>query len=169
MRLILPHRLLAGLWCGCFSLVFGVASLWDSHLVTAPTGGDVLYAQQAEEAEETGDAQQEGQSRTYQRLRHGENFCSADYGFIIFNRDFLTLHFQVSRVFYDAYVAAWGYREADLKALRAWHQTARQAAFKSATARGETQAQFDAETKALQARYDQKVADYMASKSFKFL
>ena len=162
MRLSLPSRLLSGLLAASFALVLYLAGGLQERMAVSSLGGDRLYAQGAADGEQ-------GQSRTYQRLRRADGQCMADYGFTNFNREFLTVHFEVPSATYDNYEAAWGYREKDLAALKTWHEQARKDAYEKATARQESQAQFDADIDALAALYDKKVKDYLASKSFQLL
>ena len=162
MRLGPPPRPLFGLLGLSFALLVILAGGLQERMAVFPAGRDRLYAQDAADGEP-------GESTTFQRLRRSAQMCSADYGFSNFNQDFLTVHFELPGATYDDYRARWGYRDADLAALRAWHEQARQAAYKKAAAQKKTQAQFDADLDALQKLYDKKMRDYLAGKSFRLL
>lgn len=162
MRLGPSARSLLLLGTAAFALVYSLAADWQRRLVVMPVSGDVLYAQDSDD-----DAG--GQGKTFQRLRKTPQAATAEYGFVNFNRDALTIKFQMPRGAYERYVSDWGYRESDLADLSKWHDAARAAAYKTATAKHESQAQFNADLASLKAQYDQKVKDYIASKCFRFV
>ncbi|MBI3552768.1 MAG: hypothetical protein HY077_09630 [Elusimicrobia bacterium] len=162
MQIALPYRLLIGLWAASFATVCSVASRWQERMTVRPFGRDILYAQ---EADDGGGAQ----SKTFQRLRRTPQAATAEYGFINFNQDFLTMRFSVPRAAYEAYLSDWGYRDADLASLKSWNEAARQAAFKDASRLHKSQAQFDQDIAALKVQHDKKVNEYMAGKKFRFV
>lgn len=168
MRSALPLPLLSGLWAASFGLVVHISSGVQERIAVRPVGNDVIYKQD-DENDDQAQMQSSGKSKTYQRLRKASDFYIADYGFTNFNHDFLTIHYQIPSRPYEEYINSWGYSETYLNSLKTWSAQARNAALKTATARHETQAQFNQDLAAIQAQYDQKVKDYMASKSFRFL
>lgn len=135
--------------------------LWERALVIEPIDGVVLRAQSSGDDEEESDASQKI-SRTAERL-------SAQYSFKNFNGDRLRVSYEIGKKALDAYENGWGYRQKDIAAINAEHETARQAAHKRATALRRTQAQFDAELAALARERDQRVDAYFKSKGFKIL
>jgi hypothetical protein len=168
MRFALPLPLLSGLWAASFALVVHVAAGVQERIAVRPVGIDVIYKQDDENADQEQE-QAPGQSKTYQRLRKSPQAYMADYGFTNFNRDFLTIHYQLPKRPYEEYINSWGYSTAYLDNLKTWSSQARDAALKTATAKHETQAQFNQDLAAIEVQYNQKVKDYMASKSFRFL
>jgi hypothetical protein len=123
---------------------------------------EVLYRQSSSEADE-------GSGHASQRIRKTGSLITADYGFKNFNDDELTIHFQLPQSALEAYSSGFGYRKKDLDDLSAWHEAARQEAYRRIVGERKGQAQLDAALGALKTEYDRRVRDYMASRGFRVL
>lgn len=111
----------------------------------------------------------QGQARASQRLGRTPDSFFAEYSFQNFNRDRLQVRYQIPRNSYAAYCDGFWYSQAGLDALSQWHNDARKSAFKLAVATHKTQSQLDSAMANLQAEYERKRRDHLASKGFKLL
>lgn len=170
LRLPAPrHGLLLALSLGV-ALRWGAE--WDSRLVLRPVDGMAL-AGQASDEEEEGELEegappsQSGGPRTYQRIRKTADRRTAAYGFSNFNRDRIEIAYSIPERVFQPYNQSFGYRKADIAALRAARDAAKQQAFADAQRRGQTQAQYDAAVAALDRKYEQDLHAYMAGHGFR--
>lgn len=136
----------------------------ERALAVLPVHGTVLYAQDSGEEEDA-----PNDHRTYQRIARRGDTLVAEYGFMNFNKDRISLHYGLKASAWSAYDAGFGYYKKDLRTLDAWHNGARAAAYKQALARRATQAQLDAELARLKQEYDRRVRQYLADKGFKLM
>ena len=120
-------------------------SEWEAELVVYPTGMDLARAQSADEEEEDGAADEEDspvirnktETGTSQRIWKDGGTLRAEYHFINFNRDKLNVSFSMPEAYYKNYLTGYGYTDREFVALKAWHEKAHQAAWKSAYMAGE--------------------------------
>lgn len=163
----LPLSLAAAL---AWILTAWTAARVEDAFAVMPVDGMVLYAQDSDDEEDEDDGSAAPPDRrTYQRIRRQGDALVAEYGFINFNKDRLLVNYGLKSAAWSAYDAGFGYYKRDLKALDAWHDAARDAAYKQVLARRGSQAQLDAEMESLKRQYDRKVKDYMAARGFKIL
>lgn len=120
-------------------------------------------------AQDSGDDEEEAESRSYQRIRSGGASVVAEYGFQNFNRDKLSVRFEVARKALNEYEATYGYSKADLDGIEAWHDAARQGAYQYAVKNNKGQKALDAAMANLKAERDKKVREYMSERGFKVL
>ena len=104
-----------------------------------------------------------------QRLKSLPEAFSATYTFRNFNRDELTIDYRMGKSALAKYEASFGYYKKELDALKAWHHGARTDPYQSAIKNGQSQDKLDAAFKALQADYDRRINDYLASRGFRRL
>lgn len=141
----------------CYGAALALA--WRGQKALPPPIG--LYDQSS------GGDDEAGESRTTQRLLQTKDSYIAEYGFQNFNRHWLQVQYQAPKTAYGVYCDGFGYAKDDLDAIDAWHNKARQGAYKFAISAKKTQAQLDAAMAKLKAERDKKVADYLASRGFK--
>lgn len=146
----------------CLTLCLVLGSRWD-RLLQAPLVAGMRVYDQASGTEPSGGP------RTFQRLRKTQQACFAEYGFQNFNRDLLQVQHQVPRKVFEEYDAAFGYSKEDVAEIDAWHEQARQGAYKFALKSNKGQAQLDAAMGHLKAERDKKIKDYMLSKGFRIM
>jgi hypothetical protein len=91
---------------------------------------------------------------------------SIDYAFRTYDGEALSARFQIPRSSYEADFASWGYRDADLYVLRYLRDAARWSAFKTANARGRSQAELDAELASIKTDYEWKFKEYLIARGF---
>ena len=119
----------------------------EHRLYAAPAGGVILRAQSSAD-EEAEDDEQEKETQQYtsrenrtekgtaQKIfRDGAN-RKAEYHFINFNKDALSITFAMPDAEYRRYAAAYGYSDADLDILKSWREKTRQEAWKAALPAG---------------------------------
>lgn len=138
-----------------------LAAVWQPRL-SALT--QELAAQDAGDEDE-----EEGGGRSYQRIRASGPSVVAEYGFQNFNRDKLSVRFEVARKALSDYEATYGYSKADLDAIEAWHDSARQGAYQYAVKNNKGQKAVDGAMANLKAERDKKIREYMAERGFKVL
>lgn len=140
-RLLLCCVLLAA----SFAVSLKLCSDWDAKLVIRPYGMDLQRAQSSDEdgdGEDTGGGEDEAapvkkiETGTSQRIWKENGQFRAQYNFINFNRDKLTVGFNMPAAEYKKYLAGYGYTDAEFAALRAWREQAHQDAWKEAYAKG---------------------------------
>ncbi len=122
-----------------------LAARWEA-LLAPPPGGGVLLRAQASDGEE--DAEEEAEEEEYtsretrteagtaQRTWRQGNSLNAEYRFVNFNKDRVTVSFSMKAPDYRRYLAGYGYTDADLAALKSWRESARQAAWQKGWAAG---------------------------------
>jgi len=139
------HHLLA--LAACFAAAFILGAEWEKKLELYPVGGDLARAQSSgeeDEEEEEGEEEEESEEKTYtSREKHTEKGTSqkiytegtslkARYSFINFNKDRVTVNFGMSGRDYMNYMSGYGYSDQEMRKLRTWRETTRQAAWKQA-------------------------------------
>ena len=138
--------------CGCvlltgfFAVSLRLSSEWEEKLAIYPEGMDLPYAQAADEDNDEDDADEEGgedavpQSRpetaTAQKIWKENGVLKAQYHFINFNREKLSVSFGMPVTEYRNYLSGYGYSDAELSALKDWREKAHQAAWSNAIAKG---------------------------------
>jgi hypothetical protein len=104
-----------------------------------------------------------------QKLRTLPDAYSASYTFRSFKHDDLTIDFKYPKQALAQYESKFGYYQKDLDAIKAWHNDARQGAYKLAIKTGKSQKDLDNAMKNLQAENDRRVKEYMASRGFRLM
>ena len=126
----------------CLAVSAALGREWERKLAAPPAGPDILRAQAADGEEEDEDAQdytsQETRTEkgTSQRIYREGSALRARYDFVNFNKDRLGVSFGMTERDYNNYLTGYGYSETDMARLKAWRETARQAAWKEALPRG---------------------------------
>ena len=145
-----------------FAAAFQLGGEWDARLVIPPVDGQILAAQSSgDEAEETSDG------RVTQRIRKDGGAHSAEYAFLNFNQDRISVSFKLDDRDFRKYDGSFGYRTEDLDELKQWRDTARKSAYQVAVKTGKSQAQLDAAVASVDKEYDRKRDEYMRSKGFR--
>lgn len=135
---------------------------WNERLVIAPVDGQILAGQSSGD-EDAGSSD----GRVSQRIRKDGGAHSAEYGFVNFNQDRISVSYKLDDADFRKYDGSFGYRTEDLSEFKTWRDTARKSAFQLAVKTGKSQAQLDAAVAAVDREYDKKVRDYMQSKGFR--
>ncbi|MCM2268458.1 MAG: hypothetical protein NDI60_11885 [Elusimicrobiales bacterium] len=124
---------------GCLACAWTLCAQWEALLAPPPGGGLVLRAQASADEEEADTEEQEYTSRetrtekgTAQRIYKEGAQLKAQYHFINFNKDRVSVNFAMSAAEYRKYLAGYGYADFELNGLRAWRETARGDAWKKA-------------------------------------
>ena len=145
-----------------FAAALRLAGEWDEILVIAPVDGQVLAAQPSgDEPEESSNG------RVSQRIRKDGGEHSAEYGFVNFNQDRISVSYKLADSDFRRYDGSFGYRTEEIGGLKKWRDGARQSAYRLAVKTGKSQAQLDAAVKTVDTEYDKKLHDYMKSKGFR--
>ncbi|OGR64772.1 MAG: hypothetical protein A2X31_07335 [Elusimicrobia bacterium GWB2_63_22] len=142
----------------------------ERRLYAPPDGGVILRAQASSEEEEEDEEEVQYTSResrteagTSQRIFKEGAARKAEYRFINFNKDRLTISFSMRDADYRRYTAGYGYSDADLDILKAWRENARQAAWKAALPKG-GKAAADAAVAAVDLDYDTRLRALLRSR-----
>ena len=144
--------------CAAFGVAVVLGARWERALVIEPVDGVRLYGQSSENGPSNG---------ATQRLQTLAGALAASYSFTNFNQDRLAIEFRLARAAWARYDGTFGYYKRDIAAIDAWHNAARQGAYKLAVKQRRGQAQLDAAMVSLQGERDAKVRDYMTARGFK--
>ena len=123
----------------CFAASAALCLEWERKLAALPAGPDILRAQSSggnEEERNYTSRETRTEKGTSQRIYREGSALRARYDFINFNKDRLGINFGMTGRDYSRYLAGYGYSEADMAGLKAWRESARQAAWKEALPRG---------------------------------
>lgn len=130
------HFLLLAL---CFATAAELGLQWERLLVVPLAGRDLTRGQSAEEEDGEDEEEQDYTSRekrtekgTSQKIYRQGGVDKAQYSFINFNRDNLTVNFAMTAADLKAYQAGYGYTDTDLAKLKIWHDGARTEAWNEA-------------------------------------
>ena len=145
-----------------FAAVFRSAGEWNERLAIPPVDGQILAAQSSGEESEEGSG-----ARVTQRIRKDGGIHSAEYGFLNFNQDRISVSYKLDDADFRTYDGSFGYRTEDLDDLKKWRDNARKSAFQVAVKTGKSQAQLDTAVATVDKEYDKKLLDYMRSKGFR--
>lgn len=120
------------LLAACFAVSARLGAEWEDKLVLPLCGRDLLRAQSSEDEEEDEEEEQEYTSKekrtekgTSQRIFREGAALKAQYGFINFNKDQVTVSFGMTEAEYKKYLAGYGYTDIDLAKLRIWRDATR--------------------------------------------
>jgi len=119
----------------------------EHRLYAAPAGGVILRAQSSADEEAEDDEQEEETQQYTSRENRTEKGTAqkifkdgadrkAEYHFINFNKDALSITFAMPDAEYRRYAASYGYSDADLDILKSWREKTRQEAWKAALPAG---------------------------------
>jgi hypothetical protein len=127
--------------CGLFALSLRLSADWEKKLTIYPVGMDLPRAQAAdedetEEEEETNVQNYRTEIGTSQKTWKENGVINAQYRFINFNKDKLSVSFAMSAGDYNRYLAGYGYSDAEIAALRDWREKAHQHAWNQAIVAG---------------------------------
>jgi hypothetical protein len=120
----------------CLALAFGLGREWERKLVYTPVGGDLLRAQSSDEDEEEEDEEDAEEAAYTSRVKRTEKGTAqriyregaelkAQYKFINFNKDRLTVNFGMTTQNYKKYLDGYGYRDTDMARLKIWRDATR--------------------------------------------
>lgn len=132
----------------CLAAACLLGAEWERKLVFLPVGADLPRAQAAGDDEGDGEDEKESEEKEYtsretrtekgtsQKIFTEGTSLKAQYNFINFNRDRVSVNFSMTGPDYMNYLSGYGYSELDMKKLKAWRETTRQAAWKEAYTKG---------------------------------
>jgi len=130
----------------CFAAACVLGSAWERKLVIAPVGGDMPRAQAADDEDE--EEEEESEEKRYtsretrtekgtsQKIYMDGTSLKAQYNFINFNKDRVTINFAMSGQDYINYLSGYGYSDLEMSALKKWRETTRQDVWKKAFLKG---------------------------------
>ncbi len=129
----------------CLAAAWALGARWQALLLPPPQGGLLLRAQASDDEEEAEDSDETEEAEYTSRAKHTEKGTAqriykengelkAEYHFINFNRDKVSVNFGMREADLLKYASGYGYSDLELNALRSWRETARNAAWKKAYA-----------------------------------
>lgn len=121
----------------CLSLALALGLEWELKLAVLPYGGDLTRQQSSDDEDDYGEEEEaEYTSRekrtekgTSQRIYTEGGEMKAQYSFINFNKDRLTVTFGMPGADYREYVSGYGYTDTDMAKLKIWREATRQEAW----------------------------------------
>ncbi|MFI5346792.1 MAG: hypothetical protein ACHQ51_10500 [Elusimicrobiota bacterium] len=142
-----------------------LGSEWNAKLVLPLADGQIVAAQASVDV---GEADQ-GNSRVFQRINKTGAERTAEYGFVDFKQDRISLSYKIPEDDFKRYNASYGYRPEDIDDLRTWRDNATQSSYRLAVSMHKNQAQVDAAAAAIQKEYEKKLKEYLKSRGFMLL
>ena len=153
-----------GAFGASFAVAWGLGSEWNSRLVVDPGRFG-----QPSGAEVSAELSAQGSPRVWQKIQKLPSGRSAQYGFVDFKQNRITLSYKVPEAEFKRYNDSYGYRAEDVSALQKWRDDGIQSSYRLAVEEGKNQAQVDAAAAAIQKQYEAKLKDYLASHGFMLL
>ncbi|OIO00144.1 MAG: hypothetical protein AUJ51_11075 [Elusimicrobia bacterium CG1_02_56_21] len=118
----------------CLAAAILIGSEWEKKLQIFPVGADLQRAQAAY-GEEYTSREKRTETGTSQKIYREGASLKAQYRFINFNKDRVSVNFAMPGKSYSNYLSGYGYTDAEMSRLKAWRETTRQAVWKQAYAR----------------------------------
>jgi hypothetical protein len=147
------------------AVALSLGAEWNARLVIPLVDGQIVAAQSSVDV---GEAEQGG-SRVFQRIEKTGAARTAEYGFVDFKQDRISLSYKIPEADFKSYNASYGYSAEDVAALQEWRDNATQSSYRLAVATHKSQAQVDAAAAAIQKEYEKKLKDYLKSRGFMLL
>jgi hypothetical protein len=130
----------------CLASAWTLGREWEA-LMAPPAGGGMLLRSQSSDDEEEEDGEDAEEQEYTSRAKHTEKGTAqriykeggelkAQYHFINFNKDRVSVNFAMKDAEYRKYLAGYGYADFELTGLRAWRDTTRAEAWKKTYAAG---------------------------------
>jgi hypothetical protein len=149
-----------------FAVALPLGSEWNARLVIRPSHGQIVYGQMGGERVEVARAA-DGSPRTWQTIAKDGAARSAQYGFVDFKNNRMSLSYRIPQADFKRYNDAYGYRPEDVTALQEWRDNATQSSYRLAVATRKSQAQVNAAAAAIQKEYENKLNEYLESRGFR--
>lgn len=108
-------------------------------------------------------------SQTFQKIRENGGQIAADYGFVNYNDDPLTLSFSISSRDLAAYKLDYGYTQAERASLDQWLKSASEDAYQQAVRNRQSQEQLNRAGERVNAEYRAKLGAFYRSRGFTVL
>ena len=108
-------------------------------------------------------------SHSSQKIRETSGIITADYGFLNFNNDQLTLTFSIPSKELAAYRLEYGYTASEKAAIDQWQQAAVDEAYKNAVKRRQTQEQLNQAGELIAKEYKSRLTNLYRSRGFSLL
>jgi hypothetical protein len=159
---------LALLCCCCSALL---ASRWEERLVLARKGVLARGASYGEQRQvKAGEVKKSraGQG-LYQKLDEHNGQFSAEYGFINFNNDPLSVSYTISSKELAAYRVAYGYTDADIEGLKQWQKKGLDDAYQHVVKNRLKQDDLNRLGEVVKAEYRKKYLELFLSRGFAML
>lgn len=103
---------------------------------------------------------------TFQKIRESGGIVSADYGFVNFNNDSLTLSFSIATRELATYRSHYGYTRAERAAIDQWQKTALADAYEAAVKNRQSQEQLNRAGEKIAAEYRHRLESFYRSRGF---
>lgn len=157
-----------GFW-GAITLASLVAATlmgatWEARLNSDPPAMVLRGAITREAAAATAHAA--AKPTTSQRIKESLGVISAEYGFVNFNNDPLTVQFSISVKELAAYRLEYGYTAAERAAIDQWQKSAVAEAYQYAVKHGQGQEQLNRAGEKIAAEYRRRLAAFYQSRGF---
>jgi hypothetical protein len=137
---------------------------WQDRLVNEGTG--VVLRGSSEQAAQIQTTRQGSKSQASQKVREANGTITADYRFLNFNNDQLTLTFSIPAKELAAYRLEYGYTASEKAAIDQWQKTAIDDAYKNAVKTRQTQEQLNRAGEMIAKEYKTRLADFYRSRGF---
>lgn len=108
-------------------------------------------------------------SHVYQRIRETGGGIHADYGFLNFNDDPLTIAFSIASRELSAYKQDYGYTPGEKAAIDNWLKSANEEAYHYAVRQKQSQEQLNQASERINADYKAKLAAFYTSRGFSIM
>jgi hypothetical protein len=159
------------LWGGVTLCSFIACALmgtkWQERLDHEGTG--VVLRGVSEQAAQIQISKQSPKSHSSQKIRETNGTITADYGFLNFNNDQLTLNFTIPAKELASYRLEYGYTASEKKDIDHWQQTAVEEAYKNAVKHRQTQEQLNQAGEQIAKEYKNRLANFYRSRGFSLL
>lgn len=105
-------------------------------------------------------------SSVFQKIRESGGVISAEYGFVNYNDDPLTVSFSIPSRELAAYKQDYGYTPAERAEIDQWLKSAHEEAYRSAMKHRQSQEQLNRAGEKINAEYQAKLAAFLRSRGF---
>ncbi|MDO8803797.1 MAG: hypothetical protein Q7R35_05165 [Elusimicrobiota bacterium] len=130
----------------CFGTACLLGAAWEKKLAIAPAGADLPRTQAAdgEDDEDGGESEEKEytsretrtEAGTSQKISAEGTALKAQYRFINFNKDRVSVNFAMTGRDYMNYLSGYGYTDSEMSGLKAWREKTRQTVWKQTFLKG---------------------------------
>lgn len=163
----LPLAFWGGLALGALLVATLMGAAWEERLNGEAPAMVLRGAITREAAAAT--AQAAARPTTSQKIRESHGTISAEYGFVNFNNDPLTVNFSITTRELAAYRLEYGYTAAERAAIDQWQKSAVADAYQYASKHGHSQEQLNRAGEKIAAEYRSRLASFYQSRGFSLL
>ena len=154
-----------GVLLSASAVAVSIGAEWNAKLVLPLADGQIVAAQSSVDVAEADG----GGTRVFQRIDKTGEARSAEYGFVDFKQNRISLSYKIPEDEFKKYNASYGYKPEDIEALKTWRDNATQSSYRLAVSMHKNQAQVDAAAAAIEKEYQKKLKEYLESRGFMLL